>query len=214
MHRPLLIAVLWAIALWPASLEAHFRGANHRGGFHSRSASVVIPERLAAVIFGGPATMPAVAFDRRYFRVPLAGSPYSLPPADVFQPFVYASPIYTVEPHRPIQAIPSHDSKQVNELLHEVKRLAREVQRLREEQRQSSQTPPEPPQSTEETSLPVLVFQDGRQMEVQGYAIVGQTLWAFTERSSTQIPIADLDLEATQKLNADHGVRFPLPRKP
>ncbi len=214
MHRPLLIAVLWAIALWPASLEAHFRGANHRGGFHSRSASVVIPERLAAVIFGGPATMPAVAFDRRYFRVPLAGAPYSLPPADVFQPFVYASPIYTVEPHRPIQAIPSHDSKQVNELLHEVKRLAREVQRLREEQRQSSQTPPEPPQSTEETSLPVLVFQDGRQMEVQGYAIVGQTLWAFTERSSTQIPIADLDLEATQKLNADHGVRFPLPRKP
>jgi hypothetical protein len=214
MHRPLLIAVLWAIALWPASLEAHFRGANHRGGFHSRSASVVIPERLAAVIFGGPATMPGVAFDRRYFRVPLAGAPYSLPPADVFQPFVYASPIYTVEPHRPIQAIPSHDSKQVNELLHEVKRLAREVQRLREEQRQSSQTPPEPPQSTEETSLPVLVFQDGRQMEVQGYAIVGQTLWAFTERSSTQIPIADLDLEATQKLNADHGVRFPLPRKP
>ena len=214
MHRPLLIAVLWAIALWPASLEAHFRAANHRDGFHSRSASVVIPERLAAVIFGGPATMPAVAFDRRYFRIPLAGAPYSLPPADVFQPFVYASPIYTVEPHRPIQAIPSHDSKQVNELLHEVKRLAREVQRLREEQRQSSQTPPEPPQSTEETSLPVLVFQDGRQMEVQGYAIVGQTLWAFTERSSTQIPIADLDLEATQKLNADHGVRFPLPRKP
>ena len=172
MHRPLLIAVLWAIALWPASLEAHFRGA-------------------------------------------LAGAPYSLPPADVFQPFVYASPIYTAEPYGPIQAIPSHDSKQVNELLYEVKRLTREVQRLREEQRQLRQTPPEPPQSTQETSLPmVLVFHDGRQMEVQGYAIVGQTLWAFTERSSTQIPIADLDLEATQKLNADHGVRFPLPRKP
>ncbi len=215
MHRPLLIAVLWAIALWPASLEAHFRGASHRDGFHSRSASVVIPERLGAVIFGGPEMMPAVAFDRRYFRIPLAGAPYSLPPADVFQPFVYASPIYTAEPYGPIQAIPSHDSKQVNELLYEVKRLTREVQRLREEQRQLRQTPPEPPQSTQETSLPmVLVFHDGRQMEVQGYAIVGQTLWAFTERSSTQIPIADLDLEATQKLNADHGVRFPLPRKP
>jgi len=159
--------------------------------------------------------MPAVAFDRRYFRIPLAGAPYSLPPADVFQPFVYASPIYTAEPYGPVQAIPSHDSKQANELLYEVKRLTREVQRLREEQRQLRQTPPEPPQSTQETSLPmVLVFHDGRQMEVQGYAIVGQTLWAFTERSSTQIPIADLDLEATQKLNADHGVRFPLPRKP
>ena len=213
MHRPLLIAVLWAIALWPASLEAHFRGASHRDGFHSRSASVVIPERLGAVIFGGPEMMPAVAFDRRYFRIPLAGAPYSLPPADVFQPFVYA-----LEPYGPIQAISPRDSKRINELLYEVKRLTRKVQRLREaqkEQRQLRQTPPEPPQSTQEASLPmVLVFHDGRQMEVQGYAIVGQTLWAFTERSSTQIPIADLDLEATQKLNADHGVRFPLPRKP
>src|SRR6266700_2769273 len=129
MHRPLLIAVLWAIALWPGSLEAHFRGASHRDGFHSRSASVVIPERLGAVIFGGPAMMPAVAFDRRYFRIPLAGAPYSLPPADVFQPFVYASPIYTAEPYGPIQAIPSHDSRQANELLYEVKRLTREIER-------------------------------------------------------------------------------------
>ncbi len=184
MVRPVLIAVLWAIALWPAGLEAQFRDAQHR---------VV-----------------------RYFRVPLAGAPYSLQPADVFQQFIYASPIYAVQPYGSIPN-PSRDSN-VRELLYEVKRLTREVRRLREEQRQprqSLQTPPEQPQSTEQPSLSVmLVFHDGHQMEVQGYAIVSQTLWAFTEQNSTKIPIADLDLEATQRLNADRGVRFPLPRKP
>src|SRR2546422_10180578 len=215
MGRPLLIAVLWA-ALWPASLEAQFLDARHRADFPFRSANVALP-LMPAVVYG-PDRAPAVAFDRRYFRVPLAGAPYSLQPADVFQPVVYASPIYTVEPFSPILAIPSRNSNQMNELLHEVKRLKREVRRLHEEQsqsRQSLQAPAEPPQSTEETSLPVvLVFHDGRQMEVQGYAIVGQTLWAVTGQSSTKIPTTDLDLEATQKLNADRGVRFPLPRKP
>src|SRR5213594_586675 len=214
MCRPLLIAVVWTIALWPARLEAQFWSANHRAGFHSR---IVSHGSAPPVVDGVPATLPTVDFDRRYFRVPLAGAPYSLQSADVFQPFVYASPIYTAELYGSIPAIASRDSKQVNELLHEVKRLKREVRRLREEQRQSRQslqTPPESAQSTEETSLPVLlVFHDGRQMEVQGYATVDQTLWAFTEHSSSKILIADLDLEATQKLNADRGVRFPLPRK-
>ena len=217
MRRPLLIAVLWAIVLWPASLKAQFRGAHHTADFPSRGAGSVLPGFVPAVVYGGPTTMPALVFDRRYFRIPLAGAPYSLPPADVFQPFVYAS-IYNVQPYGSTQAIPSRDTKLVNELIYEVKQLTREVQGLREEQRQSRQslqTPPEPPQSTEETSLPVvLVFHDGRQMEVQGYAIVGQTLWAVTGQSSTKIPTTDLDLEATQKLNADRGVRFPLPRKP
>src|SRR5437764_15497862 len=120
MHRPLPIAVLWAIALWPASLEAHFRGASHRDGFHSRSASVVIPERLGAVIFGGPEMMPAVAFYRPHFRITLAGAPYSLPPAGVFQPFVCAPPIYPAGPYRRVQALPSHDSQRADEVLKEV----------------------------------------------------------------------------------------------
>jgi hypothetical protein len=184
MRRPVLIATLWAVALWPAGLEAQFRYAQRRVD--------------------------------RYFRVPLAGAPYSLQPADVFQPFIYASPIYTVQPYGSIPN-PVRDSN-VHELLHEVNRLRREVRRLHEERRpsrQSLQTPPEPPQSTEQPSLSLmLVFHDGRQIEVQGYAIVGQTLWAFTENRSTTIPIADLDLEATQRLNADRGARLPLPRKP
>ncbi len=110
---------------------------------------------------------------------------------------------------------PPSNSNQVNELSYQV-RLTREVQRLREEQqlrdtRQVQSAPAPPPEKTIPT---ILVFRDGRQIEVQGYAIVGQTLWALTEQSSTKIPISDLDLETTQRLNAERGIRFPLPRKP
>ena len=217
MRRPLIIAVLCAIALLPANLEAQSRGMAHRGGFPSSRGSVVITGRVPRVVIGGSLRRPTVAFGRRYFNVPLAGAPYSLAPATVFQPFAYAPPIYTA-PYVSIQEIPSRNSKQVNELSYEVERLTREVQRLREEQRRlrdSRQTAPEPPPSTETPTIPaILVFRDSHQMEVQGYAIVGQTLWAVTEQTSTKISLSDLDLEATQKLNAERGVRFPLPRKP
>lgn len=57
----------------------------------------------------------------------------------------------------------------------------------------------------------VLVFRDQHQQEVQNYAIVGQTLWNFTSQRTQKIPLADLDLAASQKANDDRGVTFRLP---
>ena len=57
----------------------------------------------------------------------------------------------------------------------------------------------------------VLVFRDRRQQEVQNYAIVGQTLWAFTSGRTQKIPLADLDVAATEKANDDRGVTFRVP---
>jgi hypothetical protein len=57
----------------------------------------------------------------------------------------------------------------------------------------------------------VLVFRDQHQQEVQNYAIVGQTLWNFGAQRTQKIPLADLDLAATQKANDDRGVPFRLP---
>jgi hypothetical protein len=144
-----------------------------------------------------------------------AGAPYSLPAAEVFRPFVsYTVPSDVSIPKKP------PDVTRANELLDEVERLKREVQRLREDQQQLRQfvEPPREPQpqsqAAKETSLPViLVFRDGHEMEAQGYAIVGETLWAVTEQTSTKISLSTLDLEATQKKNSNRGVQFPLPRK-
>jgi hypothetical protein len=63
--------------------------------------------------------------------------------------------------------------------------------------------PPQPPTT--------LVFKDGRQLEVNNYAIVSQTLYDLTPGHARKIALADLDLSATQKQNDDRGVVFQLP---
>jgi len=77
---------------------------------------------------------------------------------------------------------------------------------------------PAPPAAAEVPQEPVtpqpstlLVFRDGHQSEVQNYAIVGDTLFNLTDSRSYKILLADLDLTATRKANADRGVDFQLP---
>jgi hypothetical protein len=57
----------------------------------------------------------------------------------------------------------------------------------------------------------VLIFKDGHRMEIQNYAIIGQTMWVLDERNSTKIPLSDLDLNATQSENRGRGLRFSIP---
>jgi len=66
--------------------------------------------------------------------------------------------------------------------------------------------------SSEPPQIPtILVFKDGHQLEVENYAVVGQTLCDLTSGHSRKIALADLDLPATQKQNDDRGVTFQLP---
>jgi len=57
----------------------------------------------------------------------------------------------------------------------------------------------------------VLVFRDQHKKEVENYAIVGQTLWAFSPQHTDKIALADLDLPATVKANDDRGLTFRVP---
>jgi len=57
----------------------------------------------------------------------------------------------------------------------------------------------------------VLVFRDQRKQEVQNYAIVGQTLWIFSPERTQKVPLADVDIDATQKANDARGVDFRVP---
>ena len=68
---------------------------------------------------------------------------------------------------------------------------------------------PDPPQ---EPTL--LVFKDGRKLELGNYAIIGATLFDLTPGHARRVAIADLDLEATRKQNDDRGVAFQLPPRP
>ncbi len=73
----------------------------------------------------------------------------------------------------------------------------------------------EPSQSTGETVAAqpstVLIFKDGHQLDIENYAIVGETLFDFANGFTHKIQLADLDLPATQKANDDRGVEFHAP---
>jgi hypothetical protein len=56
-----------------------------------------------------------------------------------------------------------------------------------------------------------LVFRDGHKQEVTNYAIMGQTVYVFDNRTK-KIALADLDIPATVKANDDQGVEFQVPK--
>lgn len=60
----------------------------------------------------------------------------------------------------------------------------------------------------------ILVFKDGHKLEVENYAIVGTNLFDLSAGHRQKIPIADLDVTATQKANEDQGIEFKLPSQP
>jgi hypothetical protein len=71
--------------------------------------------------------------------------------------------------------------------------------------------PPEEPVAPQPST--VLIFKDGHKSEVQNYAILGGTLFDFSDGRSHKILLADLDLPATLKANDDRGVDFQIPAK-
>ncbi len=65
-----------------------------------------------------------------------------------------------------------------------------------------------PTASVEKPLSTVLVYRDGHQLEVQNYALMGDTVWVLGDQTTRKIPLNDLDIDVTQKLNADRGVEF------
>jgi TolA-binding protein len=72
-------------------------------------------------------------------------------------------------------------------------------------------TPTAAASETDSAPMTVLVFQDGHRTEARNYAIVGQTLWIYTEQDSKKVPLADLDVNATKTANSDRGIVFQVP---
>ncbi len=95
----------------------------------------------------------------------------------------------------------------------DIDRLEDEVARLREQRETQQPAPESPAAQTESPAEPtVLVFRDKHTQEVQNYAIVGGTLWIFSEQRATKLPLSWLDIEATTQANDERGVNFQVPR--
>ena len=115
----------------------------------------------------------------------------------------------------------SYDEDRAREIeaANEMNQQSLEQQRMLREEDQDAyaRQDPEAPQargpevSAAPTPATVLVFRDQHKQEVQNYAIVGQTLWAFGVSRTQKISLADLDLAATSTANEDRGVDFRVP---
>jgi hypothetical protein len=111
-------------------------------------------------------------------------------------------------------------ANQMNQQSLDEQRMQRlDEQRMREQSDQdlyARSAPPRPRMEQSSTALPstVLVFRDQRKQEVQNYAIVGQTLWIFAPERTQKVPLAEVDIDATQKANDERGVDFRLPGTP
>jgi hypothetical protein len=65
----------------------------------------------------------------------------------------------------------------------------------------------------------ILVFRDGHQEEAAKYTIVDRNIFLRSDYYATgfwtrKVPIRDLDVSATLKLNAERGTKFTLPSRP
>jgi hypothetical protein len=95
----------------------------------------------------------------------------------------------------------------------DIDRLEAEVERLKEERQSDETASAKPPtENKSEPSTPtLLVFRDKHTQEVHNYAVVGGTLWIFSEQRATKLPLSWLDIDATTKANEDRGVNFRVP---
>jgi len=118
---------------------------------------------------------------------------------------------YENEQPAPPAAQPEPD----NQLAVQVDNLTQEVELMREDQalRNSGGGPPPEPSAAPEVNVPttLLVYRDGHQMEAQNYAILGTTVWVFSDHMTRRVRLADLDLAATERVNEKRGVDFVIP---
>jgi hypothetical protein len=108
-------------------------------------------------------------------------------------------------------------SAQIDQLQAEMARM-REEQALRDydrERRQGASSSPAQAESTghaapaaQAASPTTLVFRDGTRQSVRNYAIVGNTLWIFSDQRARKLPVSSLDLDATRAVNEASGTDF------
>jgi hypothetical protein len=69
----------------------------------------------------------------------------------------------------------------------------------------------QPPSPARPQPTTVLVFKDGRKLEVENYVIQGETLFNLGDSGPRKIALADLDVNKTVSENDNRGVEFKLP---
>jgi len=178
------------------SSVGHSSGAFHGGSF-ARSSGVRIRT-------GNPYHHHRAFYGRRSYYPYAAYYPYGY---DGW----YADPLYDAddqdsyaEEYRP--APYRENDREDGELQRDVQALSGKIDRLQADVEARDRTKPDPEPAT------ALVFRDQHVEEVRNYAIAGGTLWVLNDhQAGKKIPLAQLDIPATVKMNDERGVDFQVP---
>ncbi|MGO9825486.1 MAG: hypothetical protein ACLPMG_09450 [Terriglobales bacterium] len=205
---------LWAQRRGGGGGSAHFasRGsfAGHStsssGSFHSGNPGrgPVIHQPIGRPPIGHPYYHHRVSYGRRHY-------PYA-----TYDPYGYygwyADPFYDTGDQdayaEEYRSVPYRNDDRDNEgLQRDVQALSGKIDRLQEDVEARNR-----PKAEEEPAT-ALVFRDKHVEEVRNYAIAGGTLWVLNDhQTGKKIPLAQLDLVATAKMNDERGVEFQVPK--
>jgi hypothetical protein len=169
---------------------SHF-GTNFRSGFRQ---PFIGPRRFHNRVFFRSFS----PFYFGYYGYPAYYPGYSYSSLDAYPAYDYYAPY------------PAQSSNDLAQQQQDIDRLEDEVARLREERDSPAVAPARPPVEVKSTPT-LLVFRDKHTQEVQNYAVVGGTIWIFSEQRATKLPLSWLDIDATTKANDERGVDFRLP---
>jgi hypothetical protein len=221
MRRWLAIAAFVAALLVPPTwgqmrLGVHFGSPGFRPGFGGRG-----------FVFNGGfgfGRNPRFGFSNRnsfffghrsrfFFNGAFFSSPAYYPAYGGYYPAYGGYPYPVVVQTAPPSSYYPDEYYERGDLRRDIDVLTGKVDRLRED---VDARVPRPPAKAQPEALPrpatVLVFKDKHIEEAKNYAIVGETLWVLDEKRAARIPLSDLDLDATVKLNDERGVEFEIPK--
>ncbi|HSU30317.1 MAG TPA: hypothetical protein VLJ11_03700 [Bryobacteraceae bacterium] len=107
-----------------------------------------------------------------------------------------------------------------NLLGEQVQRLSAEVENLRDQAasqpapaQQSSPTPQAQPAPDPDPAPPrppiTVVLKNGNRVQVQNYAVMGQTFWDFTTQPARKIPVSNINVPESINASSASGAEFP-----
>jgi hypothetical protein len=214
MRRMFMAVLSVALLAMPLSAQRGGHGGmtmgGARGGFVSHGGGMSGSRTVHGSGYSGNTSHDYRPYCPRYYRYFRHGYPYYGYPVGIWYGGVLSDwsdssnsypeqsyPAYVNPPPDDSSALLATQQQEINRLNDEVANL-----------RAGSASPPPQPEEVHET---VLVFRDRHVEQIEDYAIVGDTLWVFTDLRTRKVLLAQLDIPATTKVNADRGVDFQLP---
>ena len=166
--------------------------------------------------YGGYGGRTGVGSSRGNLNNRRGGDYRRVPSGYFFSPYLYPFLDYGSAPYGGAPDDPPYDpnadyqAMAQNAIGLQLQRLTAEVQQMKFDQQAQSPLVAAVPQPAPPPAPPItIVLRNGQQLQVQNYAVMGATLWDFSNQPARKIPVSNIDVEASAKASSASGADFP-----